>query len=62
MPELQVVTVPSEIATGPEYGLAVLKGADPRAPDLALFMFSPEGSRFLPNTALRRWGCPRLER
>jgi molybdate transport system substrate-binding protein len=45
MPELQVAEVPREIATGPEYGLAVLKGADSHAPDLALFMLSPEGQQ-----------------
>jgi len=45
MPELQVAKVPLAIATGPEYGLAVLKGADPRAADLALFMLSPEGQQ-----------------
>ena len=43
MPELQVAEVPREIAAGPEYGLAVLKGADPHTPDLALFMLSPGG-------------------
>jgi molybdate transport system substrate-binding protein len=45
MPRLRVAPVPSAIATGPEYGLAVLKGADPRASDLALFMLSPEGQQ-----------------
>jgi molybdate transport system substrate-binding protein len=59
MPELQVVAVPSEIATGPEYGLAVLEGADPRALDLALFMLSPESQQIFSATALRRWGCAR---
>ncbi len=45
MPALQVAEVPHEIATGPEYGLAVIKGADPRTADLALFMLSPEGQQ-----------------
>jgi len=45
MPALQVAEVPHEIATGPEYGLAVLKGADPRTGDFALFMLSPEGQQ-----------------
>jgi len=45
MAELQVAEVPREIAVGPEYGLAILKGADPRATDLALFMLSPDGAR-----------------
>jgi ABC-type molybdate transport system substrate-binding protein len=45
MPELQAAEVSHAIATGPEYGLAVLKGADPRTPDLALFMLSPDGQQ-----------------
>src|ERR1700731_2355881 len=43
MAELQVAMVPSEVATGPEYGLAVLRGSDPHAQDFALFMLSPDG-------------------
>jgi hypothetical protein len=34
MPEFQVVVMPPEIATGVEYGLAILNAADPRANDL----------------------------
>jgi ABC-type Fe3+ transport system substrate-binding protein len=45
MAELQVAEIPREIAAGPEYGLAVLTGADPRASDLALFMLSPDGQQ-----------------
>ena len=45
MAELQVTEVPRDIATGPEYGLAVLRGADPGASDLALFMLSPDGQQ-----------------
>jgi molybdate transport system substrate-binding protein len=40
MPE-QVAAIPDTVATGPEYGLAILKGADPHASDFALFMLSP---------------------
>lgn len=43
MPDLQTVAVPSALATGPEYGLAVLKGAPATAADFALFILSPEG-------------------
>jgi molybdate transport system substrate-binding protein len=39
------VLVPKQIAAGPEYGLAILKGADPHAEDLALYMLSPEGQQ-----------------
>ena len=62
MPELQVVAVPSEIATGPEYGLAVLKGADPHALDLALFMLSPEGQQIFSDYGFTLVGLPARER
>jgi molybdate transport system substrate-binding protein len=42
---LQIVAVPDAIATGPEYGLAILKGGDPHTPDFALFMLSPTGQQ-----------------
>jgi molybdate transport system substrate-binding protein len=45
MPELQVAAVPDTVATGPEYGLAILKGADPQTADFALFMVSPAGQQ-----------------
>lgn len=45
MPQLQVAEVPRAIATGPEYGLAILNGADPRTADFALFMLSPGGQQ-----------------
>jgi molybdate transport system substrate-binding protein len=45
MPGLQVAEVPREIATGPEYGLAILKGAGSRTADFALFMLSPSGQQ-----------------
>jgi molybdate transport system substrate-binding protein len=43
--DAQTVTIPKQIAAGPEYGLAILKGAAPRTQDLALYMLSPEGQR-----------------
>jgi molybdate transport system substrate-binding protein len=45
MPQLQIAEVPRAIATGPEYGLAVLNGADPHTTDFALFMLSPAGQQ-----------------
>ncbi len=45
MPMLRVAGVPSAIATGPEYGLAVLKNAAPKTSDFALFMLSPSGQQ-----------------
>jgi ABC-type molybdate transport system substrate-binding protein len=58
MPELQVVAVPPEIAAGPEYGLAILKGADPRAPDLALFLLSPDGQQIFARFGFAPVGLP----
>jgi molybdate transport system substrate-binding protein len=62
MAELQIADVPRDIATGPEYGLAVLKGADPRASDLALFMISPEGQQILAGYGFAPMALPILER
>jgi molybdate transport system substrate-binding protein len=58
VPELQAVEVPKEIAAGPEYGLAILKGADPRAEDLALFMLSPEGQQVFAQFGFAPVGLP----
>ena len=45
VPQLRIVVVPDAIATGPEYGLAILKDADPHTADFALFMLSPSGQQ-----------------
>ena len=45
LPSLQVAAVPDTVATGPEYGLAILKGADPHTADFALFMLSLTGQQ-----------------
>jgi ABC-type molybdate transport system substrate-binding protein len=58
MAELQVAEVPREIAAGPEYGLAVLKGADPKAVDLALFILSPDGQQILSRHGFAPIGLP----
>jgi molybdenum ABC transporter molybdate-binding protein len=62
MAELQVVEVPREIAAGPEYGLAVLKGADPKAVDLAMFILSPDGQQILSRHGFAPIGLPAPER
>jgi len=61
MPELQVVDVPREIATGPEYGLAVLSAAAPQTEDFALFILSPDGQRILSGYGFAPVGLPTLE-
>jgi len=62
MPELQAVPVPPDIATGPEYGLAVLKDANPDAPDLAVFLLSPEGQQIFSHYGFTPVGLPAPER
>ena len=56
--DLQIIEVPAAIAASPEYGLAVLKGANPRADDLALFILSPSGQRILADFGFAPVGLP----
>jgi molybdenum ABC transporter molybdate-binding protein len=44
---LVLTDLPPELRVGPEYGLAVLKGAAPKARGLALYILSPEGQAIL---------------
>jgi molybdate transport system substrate-binding protein len=60
--ELLRVRLPREIAAGPEYGLAILKGADPRATDLALFMLSPDGQQIFSRYGFAPIALPAAER
>ena len=62
MAELRVAEVPREIATGPEYGLAVLRGADSGATDLALFMLSPDGQQIFSRYGFAPIALPAAER
>lgn len=58
VPGLTAVEPPKEIAAAPEYGLAVLKDADPRADDLALYMLSPEGQQIFAQFGFAPVGLP----
>lgn len=58
VPDIQAVEVPADIAASPEYGLAILKGADPHAADLALFMLSPEGQQIFAKFGFAPVGLP----
>jgi molybdate transport system substrate-binding protein len=58
MADLEIVEVPAAIAASPEYGLAVLKDADPRAADLALFVLSPRGQQVLADFGFAPVGLP----
>jgi molybdate transport system substrate-binding protein len=61
VPDVQAVEVPKEIAASPEYGLAVLRGADPRTNDLALYMLSPEGQKIFAQFGFAPVGLPAPE-
>ena len=58
LPDVVAVEVPKEIAAGPEYGLAILKDANPRAQDLALFMLSAEGQQIFAQFGFAPIGLP----
>lgn len=58
LPGVVFVEPPANIVTGPEYGVAVLKGGDPRAADLALFMLSPEAQRIFAQNGFQPVGLP----
>jgi len=58
LPTIQFVKPPPAIATGPEYGLAVLKGAGPHAEDFALFMLSPEAQQIFSRDGFAPIGLP----
>ncbi|HWB51188.1 MAG TPA: extracellular solute-binding protein [Stellaceae bacterium] len=58
VPGLAAVEAPKEIAAGPEYGLAILKGADPHTADFALYMLSPEGQRIFAQFGFAPVGLP----
>jgi molybdate transport system substrate-binding protein len=58
LPTVQFVKPPPSIATGPEYGLAVLTGAGRHAEDFALFMLSPEAQRIFARDGFAPVGLP----
>jgi molybdate transport system substrate-binding protein len=61
VPDIQTIAIPKEVAAGPAYGLAILKGADPRAEDLALYMLSPEGQQIFAQFGFAPVGLPAPE-
>jgi molybdate transport system substrate-binding protein len=62
VPDLQAVEVPKEIAAGPEYGLAILRDANPRAADFALYVLSPGGQQVFAEFGFAPVGLPTPER
>jgi molybdate transport system substrate-binding protein len=47
LPDATLVEFPAELRVGPEYGLALMKDAQPAAALLALTILSPEGQKIL---------------
>jgi ABC-type molybdate transport system substrate-binding protein len=58
VPELQVIVIPEPLRIGPEYGLALLKGASSGAADLMLCMLSVDGEATLKKFGFRAVGLP----
>jgi Aldehyde oxidase and xanthine dehydrogenase, a/b hammerhead domain len=61
VPDVQMSQIPKDIAAGPEYCPAVIKGGDLRAGDLALFMLSPEGQQVFAQFGFVPVGLPTPE-
>jgi ABC-type molybdate transport system substrate-binding protein len=57
-PTLSMVPFPSELRVGPQYGLAVMKGAKPEALLLALIILSPAGQKTLAASGFRPVASP----
>ncbi len=53
LPDAEVVEFPARLRIGPEYGLAVLKGARPEAAMLALYILSPAGQTIMAEHGFR---------
>ena len=62
IPDLQAVEAPKEITAGPEYGLAILKGAVIQSDDFALYVLSPAGQQVLVRFSFAPVGLPTPER
>lgn len=58
LPEATVVEFPPELQVGPEYGMAVLKDAQPAALLLALTIISPEGQKVMAKLGFKPVALP----
>jgi len=58
LPDATMVQFPPELQIGPEYGLAVLKDAQPAALLLALTILSPEGQKIMAKQGFRPVALP----
>jgi molybdate transport system substrate-binding protein len=58
VPDLQTVTLPPALRVGPEYGIALIKGADPAAAGLMLYILSIDGQRTMAQHGFTPVGLP----
>jgi molybdate transport system substrate-binding protein len=58
LPEATVIEFPPELQVGPEYGMAVLKDAQPAALLLALTILSPEGQKVMAKLGFKPLALP----
>ena len=58
LPDLQVVDIPESLRVGPEYGLALLKEAQPASASLMLYILSVDGQATLEKFGFRPVGLP----
>ena len=58
LPDLQVVDIPDSLRVGPEYGLALLKEAQPASASLMLYILSVDGQATLEKFGFRPVGLP----
>jgi hypothetical protein len=58
LPELQLVDIPEALRVGPEYGLALVKGAHPAATNLMLYILSLDGQATLKRFGFNPVGLP----
>jgi molybdate transport system substrate-binding protein len=58
LPTLQIVDIPDTLRVGPEYGLTLLKDAQPAAAGLMLYILSVDGQATLAKFGFRPVGVP----
>jgi len=58
LPTLHIVDIPEALRVGPEYGVALLKEAQPAATSLMLYMLSVDGQATLEQFGFRPVGLP----
>jgi molybdate transport system substrate-binding protein len=57
-----MIPLPPRLQVGPEYALALLKGADPLAAELALYLLSPEGQAVFDRFGFVSVAMPKADR